>query len=386
MPQLRRLVDRNRSISSLGKRQGRLLILGSGWAGFKFLNTINDSEYDVALLSPRNYHVFTPMLASSAVGTTEFRSIISPVRSYKQAVEYHQAYADKIDWENRNVIAHSTLNGDNRQISISFDKLIIGVGANAATFNTPGVGEYALFLRDVSDARRIRTRVLDCFEAASQPGVSQEEQLAKLHFVIVGGGPTGIEFASELYDLCVEDLKRLYPALINLVRITIYDVAPTILGAFDQKLVDYTVAQFQREGIQIKTGRRVEKITKTHVTVKDGTTGASKDVPYGVLVWSTGLAPNPFVRALSGSVMLDESSRGIVTDSKLRVLDPKGTVIPDVYALGDCATIQKSKLPALAQVANQQAKHLAKELNKISRRPDRYTSDDISDFKWRNLG
>lgn len=92
------------------------------------------------------------------------------------------------------------------------------------------------------------------FELAAQPWTSVEEQRRLLHFAIVGGGPTGIELSAEINDFIMEDLSRYYPRCISLVKLTIYDVAPRILGGFDEKLGEYAASRFKRSGIEIKTG------------------------------------------------------------------------------------------------------------------------------------
>lgn len=100
-----------------------------------------------------------------------------------------------------------------KPFDLTYDKLVIAVGCYSATFGTPGVTEYGYFLKDVRDAAKIRNRILECFELASQPTVTDEERSALLHFAIVGGGPTGVEFAAELHDTLTSDLQRAYPEL-----------------------------------------------------------------------------------------------------------------------------------------------------------------------------
>ncbi|CAG8698097.1 10893_t:CDS:2, partial [Racocetra fulgida] len=152
------------------------------------------------------------------------------------------------------------------KFDIQYDTLVVAVGANSNTFGIPGVGDYALFLKDISDARKIRQRVIECFEHASQPNVTKEEAAGLLHFAVVGGGPT------------VEDLARLYPNLINSVTMTVYDIAPQILGSFDQSLRDYAIKKFTRKGIHIRTGARVETVKERHLIIND-----IGEVPYGML-------------------------------------------------------------------------------------------------------
>ncbi|CAJ0876292.1 15109_t:CDS:10 [Entrophospora sp. SA101] len=362
-------------ITSLGKTQGRLVILGSGWAGYKLLKDIDTKHHEVIVVSPS-----TPLLASSSVGTLEFRCIMEPVRRYSPKVQYYQAYADRVDFKEQIIYCTSNLERKTDKFKLEYDTLIIAVGANSNTFGIPGVGEYALFLKDVSDARRIRQRVIECFEHASQPMVNEEEAFGLLHFAIVGGGPTGIEFSAELHDFITEDMARLYPSLINSVTMTVYDVAPQILGSFDQSLRDYATKKFTRKGIKIRTGRKVLEVKQRHMVInEDG------EVPYGMLVWATGITENPLTRSMSDQVMKDGSAQRLLTDEFLRVLDKEsGYPFDNVFALGDCATIKDYDLPATAQVANQKALYLRKVFTRIAKNGGSLIG--IKPFKFTNLG
>jgi NADH dehydrogenase FAD-containing subunit len=115
-----------------------------------------------------------------------------------------------------------------------------------------------LFLKDVGDARKIRNRLLACFESAALPTTTDEQRRQLLSFAIVGGGPTGIEFSAELHDIITEDLSRVYPELIPFHKITVYDVAAKVLPMFDEKLGKYAMDTFRREGIDVKTSHHVE--------------------------------------------------------------------------------------------------------------------------------
>lgn len=200
---------------------------------------------------------------------------------------------------------------------ISYDKLIISVGCYSQTFNTPGVRENALFLKDVNDARRIRRRILDLFELCKMPFITEEVKRYLLHFAIVGGGPTGMEFAASLSDLLEQDLRRIYPDQMKYVRVTLYDVAPKVLPMFDQSLADYAVQQYKRHNVEIKTSHQVVQLRKglpndpiarsnqeTQVKHRVYTieTKQEGDVGIGMCVWSTGNMSNPFVAKALDSV------------------------------------------------------------------------------------
>lgn len=353
---------------SAPRSKSRLLILGSGWGGYEVLRGIDKDRWNVTIVSPSNYFNFTPLLAGCAVGTLEFRAAVEPVRRYTPEVKSYLAWCDSIDFKRKVVtcmpatppVTYGDEPEEPKQHSfqLRYDALVIAVGAYNQTFNVPGVKEHAHFLKDISDARRIRSRVLECFEQANQPTVTDIDRRNILNFCIVGGGPTGVEFAAELHDLLNTDIRKHYPGLFNLARISLFDVAPNILGSFDEGLQEYATTRFKREGINILTQHHVERVEKGKMFVKE-----QGEVPFGLLVWSTGLAPNPLVQSI-GEAKKDAKTSGIVTDAHCQVIMSSGEPDPDVFAIGDAAIIADLPLPATAQVANQKAKYVTRRLNK----------------------
>ncbi|KAH8097116.1 FAD/NAD(P)-binding domain-containing protein [Cristinia sonorae] len=377
--------------SSAACSKPRLVILGSGWGGYEILRGVNKSNWNVTIVSPSNYFNFTPLLASCAVGTLEFRAAVEPVRRFTPEVTAYQAWCDSIDFKNKSlkcvpatprpVTSVTTTLPDEQSkdsFTLHYDKLVIAVGAYSQTFNLPGVKEHAHFLKDIKDARAIRVRVLECFEQAAQPTVTDSERRNLLHFCIVGGGPTGVEFAAELHDLLHTDIKRHYPALADLAKISLFDVAPNILGGFDTGLQEYAMKKFKREGIQILTQRHVERVEKASGKLFVQEEG---EVPFGILVWSTGLAPNPLIESIS-EVQKDPKTSSVITDEHLNVImkDTKA-VHSDVFAIGDAATVKDDPLPATAQVANQKAIYLTKKLNSTIR-----GKKHLKPFRFHNSG
>jgi NADH dehydrogenase FAD-containing subunit len=366
------------------------------------------------------------------VGTLEFRAVLEPIRNLQRKgdLRFYQGWADDVDLGKKTIRVEVNAADDasgtvtlpppvgaeaNMQqtprskkgelFDISYDKLVIAVGAYSQTFGIEGVRQHASFLRDIGDARRIRLRVLSLFEQCSYPSdrktsgdgreqpLSDDDKRALLHFAIVGGGPTGIEFAAELHDLIHEDLVKIYPELVPLVRITVYDIAPKILPMFDTALSKYAMGVFARQKIEVKTEHRLERIR-----LADGELGARHgglrikikenggvEEHAGMVVWSTGLMQNPLVeklvnkqftpadRAEAVHLQKDAKTGGIVTDAYLRAKiananpDNKGAnvdVLDDVFVVGDCAVLDTvPSLPRTAQVASQEALHLAKMLN-----------------------
>lgn len=405
-----------------------MVILGSGWAGYAFARTLDPKKYERVMISPRSHFVFTPLLAGTAVGTLEFRAVVEPVRRIGLD-RFHQGWADEVDFARKTIRVEANTKDDlasrtdllskrsetekGPTFDVPYDKLVVAVGSYSQTFGIEGVRENANFLRDVGDARKIRLKILQCFEKATLPITTDEERKKLLHFAVVGGGPTGIEFAAELHDLIRDDLRKVYPDLIKFVAITVYDVAPKVLPMFDQTLANYAMETFHREGIKVKTEHHIQRIRPDEscegclkVKIKEY---GDQEVDAGIVVWSTGLMRNPLIQKLGSKPFLhpdikgdtekstevrlriDSKTGSINTDPHLKVqtmsnepsleelgLDTPSTSLPDVYAIGDCAVISGQVLPATAQVASQKAVYLAKRFNK--------GDVDMQTFRFKNLG
>ncbi|GAA6016866.1 hypothetical protein JCM8202_004459 [Rhodotorula sphaerocarpa] len=366
--------------STVAREKPRLVILGSGWGGYEVMQKVDRRKYDVTLISPNTYMAFTPLLTSASVGTVDFNSTLEPVRRYNE-VRYLQAWADKIDFERKRISCMPATGSAARkryinpkidqvddslkpaasypgwkEFDVAYDKLVIAVGCYSATFGTPGVKEHGYFLKDVRDAAKIRNRIYECFELASQPTITDEERIGLLHFAIVGGGPTGVEFAGELHDALTTDIQHAYPKLAPLCRITIYDVAAQILGSFDKNLAEYATAKFNRAGISIKGSRHVTGVGEGYLDIKE-----EGKVPFGLLVWNTGLAANPLVESIQ-ELQKDEKTHSLRISDQFRTYKKDGEEMKDVFCIGDASALEQ-KLPATAQVASQEAQWLAKVLN-----------------------
>jgi NADH:ubiquinone reductase (non-electrogenic) len=275
------------------QKKKKIVILGTGWGGISFLKTLDCKLFDVQIVSPRNYFVFTPLLPSVTVGTVEARSVTEPIRRIirKKDAEFHEAECIKIDPENKQVICKdvSELDFERKpEFALDYDYLVIAVGATSNTFGTKGVDEYCHFLKDVEDAEKIREQIVDIFETASLPHLSPEVRRNLLSFVVVGGGPTGVEFSAELHDLVHEDLLCLYPHLKDNVTITLVQSGDHILNTFDKRISQFAEKKFQRDRVHVKIGCRVLEVTNKHIRFKSKETGQLVDVPYGMIVWSTG--------------------------------------------------------------------------------------------------
>lgn len=351
------------------KHRQRLVILGTGWGSYSVLKHIDKKLFDVIVISPRNHFLFTPLLCSTTVGTLEFRSIIEPIRNTGFRDEHHFQLAEAISLspDEHTVLCRSILN--NEEYLLKYDKLVIGVGAVSNTFGVPGVNENAFFLKEVADARMIRNQILKNFELAMQPDVTEDEQKRLLHFVIVGGGPTGVEFGAELYDFVKQDVTRLYVHERSKVSVTLIE-ARQILPSFDAKLRDFAERKMkQREQFRLVQSS-VTEVHKDHVKLQDGTI-----MPCGLVVWSTGLAP----RSFTASVDLPKNNNNqLVVDEFLRVKDSDGSI----FAIGDCSFIEAHPYPCTAQVAEREGSYVAKSLGFLAQGK----TSELQPFSWKNIG
>ncbi|KAI3502174.1 hypothetical protein L1887_30206 [Cichorium endivia] len=293
-------------------KKTKVVVLGTGWAGTSFLKNLKDPSLDVQIVSPSNYFAFTPLLPSVTVGTVEARSVVEPIRKIveKKNLDFNfkEAECFKIDTANRKVHCKSTQNtniGGKEEFTVDYDVLVIAMGARANTFNTPGVVENAHFLKEVEDALRIRRSIIDCFERASLPSVSDH-----------------------------------------------------ILNMFDKRITAFAEEKFQRDGINVKYGSMVVKVADKSITLKERSSGETKTIPYGMVVWSTGIGTRPVITDFMKQIG-QGNRRVMATDEWLRV---EG--VPNVYALGDCATInQRRVLEDIAAIFSKADKNKSGKLN-----------------------
>lgn len=351
--------------TAAGERE-KLVILGTGWGSFRVLNDIDSKKYDVAVISPRNHLLFTPMLASSALGTVNQRSICQPVRPLvaKKNAKYYESRVTKIDSVKKQVECETTAG---HTYWIPYDKLVVGVGFQPNDFNTPGVKEHALFMKETADATVFKDHILERLEEAAylhaldgDLTVSPAEEQAlreKLTFVIVGGGPTGVELAGELTDFLNSEGAKMYSFIKK--YISVHMLTYDLLNTFDRDLQDHAMRHLRKnQSVEIHLETFVTKVTEDEVTLKKD--GRESTLKYGTLVWCAGIKPHKFITDFGFT--MNERGTQILVDKTLKV---KGQ--SDIYAIGDCATIEDYWLPQTAQVANQEAIYLAKMLNESSK-------------------
>ncbi|PRW45623.1 NADH dehydrogenase [Chlorella sorokiniana] len=371
-------------------RKTRVVVLGSGWGAVSFIKNLDPAAfgegggYELVLVSPRNYMLFTPLLPSAVGGVVSENSIVESIRTLMQGKgTYYEARASDIDPEKRvltckkefcEVCAARKSQGgslgshdhseEEHTFQLSYDILLCSVGAVNATFGIKGVQDHCFFLKSMEDAQQLRRHISKALEHAALPDVTPENRRKLLSFVVVGGGPTGVEVAAELYDLVKEDVARKFPSIAEDVSITLIDGMDSLLNSYHTEIQSYAGETFRHNGIHLRLGTRVTEVREGEVLVehKDG---GRDSVPFGTCVWATGIAMHPLVALLKERLPADvqTSRRGLLVDQHLRVRGSQGTI----YCLGDAAVTGDSPataLPPTAQVARQEGQYLAALLSK----------------------
>ncbi|EPS94333.1 FAD/NAD-binding domain-containing protein [Fomitopsis schrenkii] len=347
-----------------------LVVLGSGWGATSLLKSLDTTDYNVIVISPKNYFLFTPLLPSVAVGTISGRSIIQPTRYVtrhkKRQVAVIEASATAVD-----PIAKTVKFADTSEIqglvsttTVNYDYLVFAVGAEVQTFNIPGVQENGCFMKELEDAEHMQRRFMDCVETAAFPGQTPEEISRLLHMVVVGGGPTGVEVSGEIHDFLEEDLRSWYPELANNIRITLVEALPSVLPMFSKQLIDYTESTFKEAKIDILTKTMVKEIKEKSVVLQmpDKTV---VEVPCGLVVWAAGNKLRKITADLMAQFPTAQTNRrGIAVDDHLRMLG-----VPDksIFAIGDCSV---TSYAPTAQVASQEGSYLARIFAQIAKKDE----------------
>jgi len=293
-----------------------------------------------------------------------------------------EATATQVDPETKTITCESVVCDGNscdiEDFSIEYDRLVVTVGAQTNTFGIPGVREHCCFLKQVEDARRIRTAIVNCFERASLPSLTDEQRKNDLTIAVIGAGPTGIEFAAELRDFVEQDGPRYYPSLLKYVRIKVIEASSSVLAPFDKGLQEEAVRVMNRaveikdaevrnllpdrfKLVELMLDQSVQEVTEKSIMLKSG-----EEIKYGLAVWAAGNGPLPITLQIGEALGEEQAkeqtiARGrLAIDPWMRVIGGKG----DILAFGDCTCITQGQLPATAQVAAQQGEYLASILNK----------------------
>ncbi|MGH2544754.1 MAG: NAD(P)/FAD-dependent oxidoreductase [Ardenticatenaceae bacterium] len=327
----------------------RVVIVGAGFGGLKAAETLKKAPVDVLLVDRHNYHTFQPLLYQVATAMLEPEEVAHSVRGIyqkQQNFNFRLAVVQEVDWESKTVLVEE---GE----PIPYDFLILAAGASTNYFGVEGVEENAFPLKSMAEAIALRNHIMRQFERADAEPALIEEGL--LTFVIVGGGPTGVEMAGALVELFDKVLAKDFPRLdVSNARVILVEAMERLLTPFHEQSSENAREALQRRGVELLLGETVVRATAEAVWLKSG-----RVIPTRTLIWAAGVRANPLAERLN----LQQTRGGrIVVKEDLSVPgDPHVFVIGDMAASKDA---QGNLHPQLAQVALQGAKHVAKQIQR----------------------
>jgi len=328
-----------------GRGHHRVVVVGGGFAGLACARALDGRAVRVLLLDRHNFHVFAPLLYQVATALLNPSDIAYPFRSIfrrSRNVRFRQATVASIDPDRRTVRLQ---NGD----EIAYDSLVVATGSANDYFSNETLAEHTLGMKTLSEALGLRNHILSCLELAARSG-SPQERRALLTFVVVGGGPTGVEFAGALSELLHIVVGRDYPELRREeASVVLLEGQDRLLAQFDGRLGRYAAATLAARGIVVRTSALVDKADHDHVVLSSGERVATRTV-----VWSAGVRPvDPL-----GSGPPRSPSRRLRVDAFLRL---EGAA--NVYVVGDAASISAdggAELPMLSPPAMQAGRYVAR--------------------------
>lgn len=353
----------------------RVVIIGGGFGGLAAAKQLRHQPVEVTLIDQQNYHTFQPLLYQVATAGLETGDIAHQIRDifrHQRNLRFRLATVIGVDWQACRVRLHD--GGD-----VPFDYLIIAAGAIYHDFGVPGVKEHAFFLKSLTEAANLRAHILTQFERVSaDPALLAE---GALNFVIVGGGPTGVEMAGALIELFDRPLRSDYPELdLRAAKVILIEMTGGVLAPYSPSLRRYAEAVLRERGVELRLNESVTAVSATHVTLSSG-----EQIPTRTLIWAAGVRGHPLAEALG--LKLTRGAR-IAVNADLSV-----PYHPEVFVVGDLAGLADGRgqlYPQVASVAIQQGKHAGRQIARLlagkPTRPFRYFDKGSMAIIGRNAG
>jgi NADH:ubiquinone reductase (H+-translocating) len=361
-------------------RKQRVVIVGGGFGGLACARALDGADVDVLLLDERNYHLFTPLLYQVATALLDPSDIAYPFRTVfrrSRNVRFRQARVTGVDFEARTV---SVAGGE----PIAYDTLVLATGSANAYFGNPDLAERTIGMKALDEALRLRNHVLSCLERAAQ-ATDPVERAEWLTFVIVGGGPTGVEYAGALAELLEMVLGRDFPELApGSGRVVLVEGADRLLGPFHPRLGAYAADTLRSRGVDVILSTLVREATDRSAVLTSAAEQVDRLIPARTIVWSAGVGPtDPLQGKPSGPAGTAGDGEVARSRSKRLVVDEHLLLRPGVYAIGDVASVRpggaEQELPMLSPPAMQEGRYVARAIRAGGGRPSK-------PFRYRDKG
>jgi NADH:ubiquinone reductase (H+-translocating) len=330
---------------SAAPRKPRVVIVGAGFGGLFAAKSLARAEAEVVVIDRHNYHLFQPLLYQVATAGLPASDIAWPIRSMLRRQRNTAVLMDvvtAIDLERRQVVLRD------RRV-VGFDYLVVATGATHSYFGHEEWQEVAPGLKSIDDATGIRRRILTAFERAEM-ATDPDERERLLRFVIVGGGPTGVELAGAISELAhftlAKDFRTIDP---RGARILLAEAGPRVLPAFDSASSEYARAALERLRVDVRVGSPVTELADDELMI-----GGEK-LRAATVIWAAGVAASPAASWLG--VETDRAGR-VIVDAHLSVPGQ-----PKVFVIGDAALVKSpdgAPVPGIAPAAKQEGRYVAR--------------------------
>lgn len=351
----------------------RVIIIGAGFAGVFAARELAGADCDVLIIDRGNAHAFLPLLYQVATAAVESEHIAAPVRGIirdmgpKAAnLDFCMAEVRGVDFQRRLVLAEGQ---DGAELSLPYDYLLLAPGSVTNTFGVPGADEHAFFLKNLEEAVRLRNHILRCFEAAAWTP-DEDARQRRLCFVVVGGGPTGVELAGAMAELMAGALARDFPRLgLASPCVTLLEASDGLLPGFPEDLRAYARKKLEALGVDVRLGAAVARVTPEGAFLKDGGAYLAATV-----VWTAGVKGEPVAARLGLAVAANGQALARPT--------LQSEAHPEVFLAGDIcrAEHQGRPLPMFAPPAIQEGRHAAQGILRLLR------GREPAAFRYRDKG
>lgn len=334
------------------KGRPHVVVIGGGFGGLTTVQSLKNADVDITLVDRRNHHLFVPLLYQVATAQLAADAIAQPIRSILKKQKNAAVVFDEatdIDVDTRTVMLSS---GN----TLTYDFLVIAVGAKDSYFGHDEWAEHAPGLKSLEDAERIRQQILLAFERAEKETDARKRK-ALLTFVIVGGGPTGVEMAGAIAEIRNHTLKQEFRNFNPRdARVILLEGLPRVFPMFKEKLSARAQKDLENLGVEVRTGSLVTSIDEHGVVV-----GGEDRIETETIIWAAGIQAASLTPSLKDVVQLDRASRVPVT----RELSIPG--YPEIFVIGDAAIVKSPEdkpLGAVAPVAMQTGQHVARNIQR----------------------
>jgi len=343
----------------------KIVVIGGGFGGLSFLQKARKSNNEFTLIDKTNHHLFQPLLYQVATAVLSPADITVPIRNlFKNDNNVKVKLGEVVD-----------INKEKKQIVlknddvIDYEKLIISTGASYSYFGNDNWGKFSNGLKNINDALDIRDKILKAFEKAENES-NKNIQQKFLNFVVIGGGPTGVEVAGSIAEIAFKNISKEYRNFnSNDSNVYLIEAGSNILPSYSSKLSDKASKYLKKLGVVIKTNEKVENIEEMVVTTDKGKIESDN------IIWAAGNKASSLVTLLDTD--MDSEGRALVNqDCSIKEDD-------SIYVIGDAANfkgVDGTPLPGIAPVAIQQGKYVG--LNTKKNLP----KEDRKPFKYRDKG